>query len=182
MSLLDEERRKIIINEIKYWKENKLLPEHYCHFLLMIYTEGEEIRGEQKPSRDIWAQFSKMVAILIGFLALFFTFIVIHFTSFSLLLQMVVYLSIVSTVIGTMLFIRNKDRMIFHILLSIVALILLTTSAHVVHHLFASNIAVLVTVIIHCLLWLFNGFYFQLAYLKWAGGIGFLIILLFHLF
>lgn len=33
-------RKKIILNEILFWKQNKLLPEHYCDFLAALYTEG----------------------------------------------------------------------------------------------------------------------------------------------
>ncbi|MDN4607041.1 hypothetical protein [Sporosarcina highlanderae] len=40
------ERKKIIITEINYWKENKMLPEHYCDFLITLYTQGEQ---EQAP-------------------------------------------------------------------------------------------------------------------------------------
>lgn len=36
------QRKKTIITEIKYWKENKLLPEHYCDFLITLYTQGEQ--------------------------------------------------------------------------------------------------------------------------------------------
>ncbi|MBO8164090.1 MAG: hypothetical protein H0Z34_10280 [Brevibacillus sp.] len=38
---MDEQRRKIIVNEINNWRKNQLLPEHYCIFLLNLYTEGE---------------------------------------------------------------------------------------------------------------------------------------------
>ena len=39
------------MNEIKFWKQNKLLPEHYCDFLMTLYSEGnqhEEIEGKAK--------------------------------------------------------------------------------------------------------------------------------------
>lgn len=52
--MMDEERRTIIINEIKYWKKNQLLPEHYCNFLLMLYTEGEEIPEEEQKKEAIF--------------------------------------------------------------------------------------------------------------------------------
>ncbi|MGM0523072.1 MAG: hypothetical protein ACQER2_03360 [Bacillota bacterium] len=37
---MDQQRKATIIHEIKYWKDNHLLPEHYCDFLLALYTEG----------------------------------------------------------------------------------------------------------------------------------------------
>ncbi|MCM3710868.1 hypothetical protein [Sporosarcina luteola] len=38
---MNVQRKKIIIAEINYWKQNKLLPEHYCDFLLTLYTQGD---------------------------------------------------------------------------------------------------------------------------------------------
>lgn len=37
---MDQQRKATIIHEIKYWKDNHLLPAHYCDFLLALYTEG----------------------------------------------------------------------------------------------------------------------------------------------
>ncbi|MFE5319914.1 hypothetical protein ACFQ88_14510 [Paenibacillus sp. NPDC056579] len=41
-----DENRKIIIREIERWRKSKLLPEHYCDFLLNLYLE----EGTGKPS------------------------------------------------------------------------------------------------------------------------------------
>ncbi|SDB98680.1 hypothetical protein SAMN05421734_103262 [Pelagirhabdus alkalitolerans] len=38
---MDQNRKDTIIREIKYWKDNQLLPDHYCDFLLALYSEGE---------------------------------------------------------------------------------------------------------------------------------------------
>ena len=38
---MSNQRKQIILNEITFWKQNKLLPEHYCDFLMTLYTEGE---------------------------------------------------------------------------------------------------------------------------------------------
>lgn len=39
---MNQQRKRIIISEIKYWKHNKLLPAHYCDFLITLYAQGEE--------------------------------------------------------------------------------------------------------------------------------------------
>jgi len=36
------DKKQIIISEIRYWKTNKLLPEHYCDFLITLYAQGED--------------------------------------------------------------------------------------------------------------------------------------------
>ena len=38
---MDDQRKRTIIAEIEHWRRNQLLPEHYCIFLLNLYTEGE---------------------------------------------------------------------------------------------------------------------------------------------
>ncbi|WP_156323827.1 hypothetical protein [Bacillus sp. JCM 19034] len=37
-----KERKEIVIEEIKHWRKSKLLPEHYCDFLLTLYSEGND--------------------------------------------------------------------------------------------------------------------------------------------
>ncbi|MEM5592255.1 hypothetical protein AAHH67_11950 [Niallia circulans] len=40
---MQDQRKTIIVKEIAYWKENKMLPEHYCDYLLTLYTEGNGV-------------------------------------------------------------------------------------------------------------------------------------------
>lgn len=54
--IMTNPRKKIILNEILFWKQNKLLPEHYCDFLAALYTEGadiEELEPVQHPKQAI---------------------------------------------------------------------------------------------------------------------------------
>lgn len=37
---MDQKRKQVLILEINRWKQNNLLPGHYCDFLLALYTEG----------------------------------------------------------------------------------------------------------------------------------------------
>ncbi|PRO65118.1 hypothetical protein [Alkalicoccus urumqiensis] len=37
-----EERKRIIIEEIRKWQKSRLLPDTYCEFLLSLYLEGEK--------------------------------------------------------------------------------------------------------------------------------------------
>lgn len=49
---MDWQRKAIIIGEIKYWKDNRLLPEAYCDYLLALYTKGEEEETTSKSSQS----------------------------------------------------------------------------------------------------------------------------------
>ena len=48
---MNESRKQIIINEIIYWKKNRMLPEHYCDFLLALYTKGNGLQDQSQKSR-----------------------------------------------------------------------------------------------------------------------------------
>lgn len=47
---MDDLKRKIIVSEIENWRKNNLLPEHYCIFLLNLYTEGEQAKPVSKSA------------------------------------------------------------------------------------------------------------------------------------
>lgn len=57
----NQEKNQLIIQEILKWKENRLLPEEQCDFLLALYTKGGEIEipnqsdlRKQDVSLSIW--------------------------------------------------------------------------------------------------------------------------------
>jgi hypothetical protein len=55
---LDDHRKKIIISEIENWRKNHLLPEHYCIFLLNLYTAGEHQlspAGSRQDGRPVFS-------------------------------------------------------------------------------------------------------------------------------
>ncbi|MCG7345110.1 hypothetical protein MHZ92_13270 [Sporosarcina sp. ACRSL] len=73
---MNVQRKKIIMAEINYWKQNKLLPEHYCDFLITLYTQGdheqeisatEAILSKKKKKVKLRAVFIQSLYILIAF-------------------------------------------------------------------------------------------------------------------
>lgn len=176
------ERKKIIISEIKYWKENRLLPEQYCNFLLSLYTEGEE-------TEDIQNSKSKSAIGLFHFviptfaLALFgFTFLVIYFTDFSPFLQT----GLVLILSGIMFLVAGKvkkfDLRFVHLFILLGAIMILQASIHAVQLLFPNQeAAILGAVIITCLAWVFFGKKYNLKYLIISGGIGIVLVIYFSL-
>ncbi|MFY0546078.1 hypothetical protein [Brevibacillus sp. H7] len=55
---MDDQRRRIIVAEIENWRKNHLLPEHYCIFLLNLYTEGDrpntQVSAGKKEDRGMF--------------------------------------------------------------------------------------------------------------------------------
>lgn len=77
---MSNQRKEIIIKELNYWKENKLLPSVYCDFLLALYTEGEasgETNGtieDEKPRYrliTLMQFFFLLMALLISLLIIY---------------------------------------------------------------------------------------------------------------
>ncbi|WP_231563724.1 hypothetical protein [Anoxybacillus sp. KU2-6(11)] len=82
---MEQKRKEIIINEIKYWKQTRLLPEQYCDFLLALYTEGNHNDVDQSTKQvPTWAV--RFTMIMIG-IFLPFALLVIYFTELSFVLQ-----------------------------------------------------------------------------------------------
>ena len=62
-------KKEIILNEIGFWKKNKLLPEHYCDFLTALYAQGEQIEEKDNTSKAVLAKEKKkniVQAVMIG--------------------------------------------------------------------------------------------------------------------
>ncbi|WP_433743198.1 hypothetical protein [Falsibacillus pallidus] len=85
---MDLKRKEIIINEIDFWKKNNMLPEHYCDFLLALYSEGKHSANEERSHRafkkSAWKKAVFYLCLLIILAASVF---VIYFTELSILLQ-----------------------------------------------------------------------------------------------
>lgn len=77
--MMNDQRKKIIIAEINYWKQNKLLPEHYCDFLITLYSQGDH--DEEISATQAILSKKKMKknarAILIQSLYILFAFVVL---------------------------------------------------------------------------------------------------------
>src|SRR5690625_7431814 len=78
---MPDNRTQVIINEINYWKEHKLLPDVYCDFLLALYTHGEEASHKSYSSK----MFLVYTTLLIPLTPL--SFVVIYISQFSPILQ-----------------------------------------------------------------------------------------------
>lgn len=66
----------MILQEIKHWRKNHLLPDHYCDFLYNLYTEGSEYSSKTRFNWDLRKLFMLVVTIfptLILFLVIYFS-------------------------------------------------------------------------------------------------------------
>ncbi|WNF37730.1 hypothetical protein RJD24_04520 [Bacillaceae bacterium IKA-2] len=177
------ERKKIIVDELKYWKKSRLLPERYCDFLLTLYTGGVET-GDVKPKQKKIS--SNQLALLsfttIGLAIFGLTFLVIYFTDFSLLMQMTIvfFLSAVMFALGKQ--VKKYDGRFVHLYILMTVLMLFLATIHSVSLIFLDKPgAIMLAVIFTCLVWIIIGKKYNLKYLLFSGAIGLLVAIYFLL-
>lgn len=170
------EKKKIIINEIHYWKNNKLLPDTYCNFLLALYTEGNHNEDVQLLSKTKNSG-AKFLLLTLLALLLVITLLVIYFTELSFVLQMaiVVFLLLISIVVTAYF---NKFGKIFQVPLSITLIQFLICSITFIEKISYNNqIWIAATVLGNCILWITLGKLYRMIYLVISGTIGIMILL-----
>jgi len=167
---MQDNRKQIIINEIIYWKKSHLLPEHYCDFLLAIYTEGEGVQ-EKNKKKSRWLKKELFVLLFIPIVLFLF-----YFTELSLILQLVIVIILILIGIYLTVICKKKEGL-FQIPLIVTALILLFSSVKIALTIFPENVIGLYTVLgCNCLLWLAGGWRFKQLHFTLSGILGILLL------
>jgi hypothetical protein len=170
---MDEQRRKIITNEINYWKKNRMLPEHYCDFLLNLYTEGGSEQAVSVSTRLF--PLSKLITLfMLGLLSL--SIFLFYFTELSFILQIALMIFFgISSLISAGYLISKSFFEVIPLLAS--ALVLLLTTVQAAETLFPDKAYILFGVTAgNCLLWLAVGRKWNLVSFKISGIAGLLIL------
>lgn len=84
-------KRKIILQEIAHWRRNKVLPEHYCDFLMNLYQEDhseEAIASWQSVSKSSIRNSHWKFWLLLCLTLVLVSIIVFNFNQFPLPMQM----------------------------------------------------------------------------------------------
>ncbi|KAB2338547.1 hypothetical protein F7731_03030 [Cytobacillus depressus] len=173
---MNETRKKVIVNEIRNWRKNRLLPEHYCDYLLALYTEGNEsidMKGPASPKK----RYRKNHYLFMLFIPL--TFVLIHFTELSITLQITfAILFVLIGIIFTLYFIRKG--ILLQIPLIVSAFILLLSSVEFISRLYPESlIGLYLGIVVNCLLWLFTGWKLKLHSFSISGILGIILIIIF---
>lgn len=176
---MNAQRKKIIMTEINYWKSNKLLPEHYCDFLITLYAQGEE-NSEVDISEAILVKEKKSLNMTILFFLLLT--IGIGLTMFFVSAYPTVTLSIAAlftvVLLGKTIFSKATTSGLNTFLYILSAFMLLLISLKIWSLFFAEHSLLLVVLLIlNCLLWLFAGRLLKLIYFTLSGAGGLLLII-----
>lgn len=179
---MTKQRKQIIVHEIKYWKQNKLLPEHYCDFLITLYTQGEQtedadespaILQKEKRRKRVKNFAAAFVALLLITIAAIAMFAVADHPEATL----------AGTAILTAALLLLTMRKVFlkrgfaPILYISSAFLLLMMSIRLWDVYFQGDLMILVgLLILHCSLWLFTGRLLHMLYFTISGAVGLLLV------
>ncbi|SDY52508.1 hypothetical protein SAMN05421736_102177 [Evansella caseinilytica] len=174
-----EQRKQIIINEIKYWKNNQLLPEVYCNFLLSLYTEGASNDDNEETKQRLPLRYlSLLTAAAVCLLAL--SFVVIYFTQFSPTMQISFqFLLVLICFFISAYFYRKKER-IAHLYIAITTFMSFQFVIETAGLFFKDKpYAFGISVLLMCVVWLVAGWRWKITYLLIAGISGAVIFIIF---
>jgi hypothetical protein len=169
------QKTNIIINEIRFWKQNKMLPDHYCDYLLALYNQGEDLEetGSKKSKIPMTAFFTSVLVIALIPFSLF----VIYFTELSFVLQTAILAGFVVLLIFSGIYYSNKE-LVLPVILITTAMIVLIYSIHLSDSIFrGSQFVTYVVLFCNCFLWLLSGIYLRLLYFTIAGVAGLFILI-----
>lgn len=181
------QRKQIIMNEIAFWKKNRLLPEHYCDFLLALYAQGENQENEQveNASKAVLAKKQKNKVILYTVVGLMTAILIASMfvvTTAIFIPIILVAIAILSFLYIAINLVKNKSVMA-PLLFVFSALLLLALSFKVWDVYFGDNPLLLIGLIFgNCLLWLFSGLLLKLVYFSISGILGLLVIIGYFIF
>lgn len=184
---MSQQRKQIIMNEIAFWKKNRLLPEHYCDFLLALYAQGENQEDEQveNSSKAVLANKQKnkiILYIIVGLLTVLLLASMFIVTTAIFIPIILVAIAILSFLYIAIKLVRNKSVMA-PLLFVFSALLLLALSFKIWDVYFGDNPLILIGLIFgNCLLWLFSGLLLKLIYFSISGILGLVLIIGYFIF
>lgn len=184
---MKDEKKQTILNEILFWKENKLLPVQYCDFLMTLYTEGEEV--ELPVNQNYKETVKTKEKRKIVFLSLFL--FAITFVLLFMLFVPQIYewmMLILSGVVGIVfIFLGFKGLKKYQLLIPLMhvaaALLILGVSVKVSITFFEGNhILLYILLFLNCFMWTIIGYKAKRIYFTISGILGAVIVIVYPLF
>ena len=181
---MNDHRKKIIISEIKYWKEKKLLPAHYCDFLIMLYARGNESEEEEVAvSNSILSKEDKkktMIPVGILLLATLLSAGLLTVDKYPILLLGLSGVCVMIFLLYPMLNLAIRRSTGLPLIYISSAMLLLIMSLKLWTTFFNEQPMLLIgLLIVNCSLWLFAGRFLKQLYFTISGSVGLLLIIAF---
>lgn len=186
----DKQKKEIIMKEITFWKENHLLPEHYCDFLTQLYSGGESLSDEQEKELAKQALLKKTkpsVIKTVGLLILaLFTLAVIAlmflFINQYIWIPTVTSLVILTAIIFFILKTAKNPTLMTTFAYATAALLLFAISVRITTTLAPNSmIAIFLVLLGNCIVWIIAGKLQKQIYFTISGILGIAIIIIYRI-
>lgn len=171
---MDQAKRDIIVKEIEHWQRSKLLPDHYCDFLLNLYRDpgANEATIRQARKRAIIESNPTIWFLIIGFVGLI-CYVALHFSGFSPLLQISIYIAAVISAHGASIFYRTRKPLLSYVLFGLGAFLLLFGGALMLQSGGEADAGTATFYIACCaLIWIVFGLALNVPWIHLVGWIG----------
>ncbi|WP_027963459.1 hypothetical protein [Halalkalibacillus halophilus] len=176
---MNHERNKIIIDEIKHWKQSRLLPSEYCDFLLALYTFGEGEEEEVPKNKKKWKNTLFFLDLSLLLLLLPAIFLISFWFNDQLIIQLVTFLISLAIILAHIIYYKNKNSIYIHVPIVVFCLVFLISTISVTDILIGQGLALNLIILFHCLGWIIGGYFAKYYYLIASGIIGIVLILFF---
>jgi len=174
-----DERNQIIVNEIKKWQENKLLPETYCQFLLSLYMEGNQKTTEETIQTRSYRSYVKkgLLSFLMMVLLICAIVFVMYFTQLSAGIQVIVLIGFLGISLMSARFYHLKQSPFAHLYVVLGSFISFISTVVVIDFWSGNNMYLGAGIILLCLVWILVGWRYRYHYLYIAGATGILLFI-----
>lgn len=174
---MDDKKKEIIVREIEHWRRSKLLPEHYCDFLLNIYDmqQGQDKKEQVgvfgvTPSKIQNSNWKIWVLGLLLIIALSFT--VLNFNAFELPMQIGISIIFLAGCYGWGGSKLEKEPMAAQILIGMASLFLLFIGVYLLRlHSVQASVLVVSYVALCSAVWILTGLLARLALFQLCGWV-----------
>jgi hypothetical protein len=171
----NDNKKKIILNEIEYWKNSKLLPEHYCDFLSTLYR-GSEVSDDVVAKRKNSAFKSVILSCMV--ILLVCSILVFYFIDFSNQMQMYIFAFFILLAYFVGINAHRKQAPYAHILFSGGCfLILVAVTRFLQLWGIDAGLTKALLLLASCFIWFLTGAYFRIFYLQFIGLFSLIMIL-----
>lgn len=174
---LSDEKRKMIAREIEHWRSNRLLPEHYCDFLLNLYRDPDKSDktvglGPLKinPARIRNSHWIMWVLVIFTLCAI--SFAVLNFNAFPLPMQIGLSVLLLAFCYGWAGMKRRSEPVAAYILLGTASLYVLFIGVYLLKERGLDSAVFIVGYVVFCsIVWLLTGLASRLALFQICGWI-----------
>lgn len=174
---MKDEKKQVIIKEIHFWKDNRMLPEHYCNYLLTMYSQGEELpeTALKKTGSSRFTVISLLASLFVIGISLF----VLYFTELYPPLQMAILAFFVVLLISLAIYFSKKG--FFLPLLYVTAAILLLVFTVELHERVwkGNSNSLYALLFFHCFIWWLAGRRFKQVYFTISAWLGVILLIIF---